>query len=124
MYRGKKDYRDTGRVISFNGDAGKQFTPFSILGRHFHDISIVSLHDLKFIEMDYYDGEECNTFVGTDSTIFPAFLPLDEGIFVGKNFETFSVLEILCLIFNFSFRSRCFCIRTNSLPSARCNIQV
>lgn len=32
-------------------------------------------------ELNYYDEDECNAFVGTDSTVFPAYLPLDEGCF-------------------------------------------
>lgn len=29
--------------------------------------------------MNYYEEEECNQYVGTDSTVFPAFMNKDNG---------------------------------------------
>lgn len=53
VYRGVKKSSDVGRVISFNGDT----------------------------EMDYWDGDECNHYVGTDSSIFPPFMKRSDNIF-------------------------------------------
>lgn len=30
--------------------------------------------------MDTWDDDECNTYVGTDSSIFPAFMNKDDGL--------------------------------------------
>lgn len=53
VFRGIKNYKDLGRVVSFNGET----------------------------EMDYWEGEECNNYMGTDSTIFPPFMTKEQGIF-------------------------------------------
>lgn len=52
VYRGKKVSHDIGRVVAFNGDT----------------------------EMNMWDVEECNQYVGTDSTIFPPYMAKEEGI--------------------------------------------
>ena len=52
VFRGKKNSVDMGRVAAFNGEP----------------------------EMDVWDGDECNQYVGTDSTIFPPFLNAEDGI--------------------------------------------
>lgn len=105
MLRGKKDYRDTGKVIGLNGDPGqnlillificvmtsKRISSFDFLLRFCVHVSIE--------ELNYYDEDECNTFIGTDSTVFPAFLPLDEGCF---NF-TIKFLQSLQLEYFFLF---------------------
>lgn len=75
VYRGKKNYKDTGRVVSFNGETGKQIHVF---------IGIIEIYEIYIIsslsiEMNTWDEDECNTYVGTDSTIFPAFMSKDDG---------------------------------------------
>lgn len=52
VYRGKNVSHDIGRVVSFNDDT----------------------------EMDVWDADECNQYVGTDSTIFPPFMKKEEGL--------------------------------------------
>ena len=37
--------------------------------------------------MNYYDEDECNAYVGTDSTIFPAFMSIDEGLITEKKIK-------------------------------------
>lgn len=54
VYRGKKTSSDMGRVIAVNGET----------------------------EMDFWDGEECNQYIGTDSTIFPPYMNILDGVWV------------------------------------------
>lgn len=78
VYRGKKNYKDTGRVVSFNGETGKQRDVFIGMFEMIFEISII-LDIFSSIEMNTWDEDECNTYVGTDSTIFPAFMSKDDG---------------------------------------------
>lgn len=57
VFRGKKNVKDIGRVISFNEEPEMDVWP----------------------QMD--DDDECNKYVGTDSTIFPPFTKPDEPLF-------------------------------------------
>ncbi|XP_055548677.1 sensory neuron membrane protein 1 isoform X1 [Wyeomyia smithii] len=52
VYRGVKNVRDLGRVVSYNDE----------------------------IEMEIYDGDSCNQYIGTDSTIFPPFLTKNDKL--------------------------------------------
>lgn len=52
VFRGKKNSADIGRVVAFNGEP----------------------------EMDVWDEDECNQYMGTDSTIFPPYLDVKDGI--------------------------------------------
>lgn len=52
VFRGKKNSPDIGKVIAFDGEP----------------------------EMDVWDGDECNQFVGTDSTIFAPYMDVKDGI--------------------------------------------
>lgn len=53
--------------------------------------------------MDYYDEDECNTYVGTDSTVFPAFLPLDEGTYIRFFFIKFPKFDFFSFAGAFAF---------------------
>lgn len=52
VYRGAKVSRDIGKVISFDEEP----------------------------EMSVWDEDECNQYVGTDQTIFPPYMDLNDGI--------------------------------------------
>lgn len=56
VFRGKKNSPDMGRVVAFNDEP----------------------------EMDVWDGDECNEYVGTDSTIFPPYMDPKDGIWVSS----------------------------------------
>lgn len=51
VFRGVKNYKDVGRVISVNGDT----------------------------ETNVWDNEECNRYIGTDTTIVPPLLLPEDG---------------------------------------------
>lgn len=52
VFRGKKNSADIGRVVAFNDEP----------------------------EMDVWEGDECNQYVGTDSTIFAPYMDVNDGI--------------------------------------------
>lgn len=52
VFRGKKESSYVGKVAAFNDES----------------------------EMDVWKGEECNQFVGTDSTIFPPYMNENDGV--------------------------------------------
>lgn len=87
VYRGKKNSADVGRVISFNGDTGETnllFGPLISITRHFYrklnDFACLLLFFFFWkTELNAWDEDECNTFVGTDSTVFPAMQIHHEG---------------------------------------------
>lgn len=52
VLRGKKNFKDVGHVIAYNGET----------------------------EPDAWNGDECNQYIGTDTTIIPALMTPDEQI--------------------------------------------
>lgn len=54
VFRGKKNSQDLGRVVAFNDES----------------------------EMSVWKEDECNEFIGTDSTIFPPFMDVNKSIWV------------------------------------------
>lgn len=53
--------------------------------------------------MNTWDDEECNQYVGTDSTIFPAFLPKEAGAFIYINIKIKFYLVLICVEFAQAF---------------------
>lgn len=69
--RGVKDIKDMGRILSVNN---VRWDSQLFLA------SLIALHLSKISTQSVWDGDECNKFVGTDSTVFPPFLKPEEGI--------------------------------------------
>lgn len=85
VFRGKKVSRDIGRVVAFNGDT----------------------------EMDTYDDDECNQYVGTDSTIFPPFLKKEEGIWAHE--------PSMCRALGLTYKSKA---KYNGIPVLRYELEI
>lgn len=54
VFRGKKNSQDLGRVAAYNDES----------------------------EMSVWNKDECNEYVGTDSTVFPPYMDVNDGIWV------------------------------------------
>lgn len=54
VFRGKKNSKDLGRVTAFNNEQ----------------------------EMNVWDTDECNEYIGTDTSIFPPYMDVKDGIWV------------------------------------------
>lgn len=85
VFRGKKVSHDIGRVVAFNGDT----------------------------EMDVYDDDECNQYVGTDSTIFPPFMKKEEGIWAHE--------PSMCRALGATYKSKS---KYNGLPVLRYELEI
>lgn len=72
VFRGAKKSADIGRVISFDGET----------------------------EMDVWPDDECNQYIGTDQSIFPPYLKLEDGIwaFEPSNF-TYDICRKMYKVF-------------------------
>lgn len=93
MFRGVKNYKDVGRVISVNGDTGKMMRLIFLLIITIGKINKVDKISTKlfdsfypigssyiFLESNVWDDEECNRYIGTDTTIVPPLLVPEEGM--------------------------------------------
>lgn len=96
VFRGKKNSPDIGRVTAFNGEE----------------------------ELDVWDGDECNQFIGTDSTIFAPYMDDIDGIwafepglcrsihsrYVGKSkYKGIKTSEFAVDISSFENSKQCYC---------------
>lgn len=54
VFRGKKNYKDLGRILAFNEDS----------------------------ELNVWKEDECDEFMGTDATIYPPYMNVNDGIWV------------------------------------------
>lgn len=84
MFRGKKNSLDLGKVVAFNDEP----------------------------EMDAWDGDECNQYVGTDSTIFPPYMDVNDGIWAYEPAVCRSLggVNIYISFISIKFMARCHCI--------------
>lgn len=77
VLRGKKNHKDLGRLLAYNGDTGKIVVKNScfcgILFKHFFSTFAIVL------ESNAWDADECNEFVGTDTTIVPPMIEPEKG---------------------------------------------
>lgn len=96
VFRGKKNSPDIGKVVAFDDEE----------------------------EMDVWDGDECNQYVGTDSTIFAPFMNREDGVwayepsvcrslgghYVGKsNYKGIPTSEFAIDISGHGNHKDCFC---------------
>lgn len=85
VFRGKKVNHDIGRVVAFNDNT----------------------------EMDVYDDDTCNQYVGTDSTIFPPFMKKEEGIWAHE--------PSMCRSLGATYKSKA---KYNGLPVLRYELEI
>lgn len=132
--RGKKNYKDVGRVLSIHGQPGRY--RFMLFFYIFFPHSINSEYLLTFlkfkIEFDTWDGDECNAYKGTDATILPPLVTPEEGLYcldpvVCRSFRTAytnqrsTVKGIPVHIFELDLSDEanikpCFCRTKNTCP--------
>lgn len=77
VYRGKKNHKDLARLIAYNGDTGKFTFLFSYSETFFQQFTNKQL--CCVLESDAWDEDECNQFVGTDTTIIPPLIAPEKG---------------------------------------------
>lgn len=77
-----------------------------------HDIGrVVAFNDDT--EMDVYDDDTCNQYVGTDSTIFPPFMKKEEGIWAHE--------PSMCRALGATYKSKA---KYNGLPVLRYELEI
>lgn len=84
VYRGKKNHKDLARLIAYNGDTGKFTFLFSFSETFFQQFTNKQL--CCVLESDAWDEDECNQFVGTDTTIIPPLIAPEKGNGGSKGF--------------------------------------
>lgn len=73
-YRGKKNYKDVGRLIEIHGEPGK----YNQISIPFYSINFLTYSNWK--ATDIWDGAECNAYNGTDATILGPLITPEDGI--------------------------------------------